>query len=310
MMKAKLRTTTLALLALGISLPAMAEDAVLSELTAFPQRTTVMDRYAGGRLKAIWNPQIQNTEKDWWMRSLKDWHSYGDGDAKGRSNSVALGIDKKTGEETRTGFFGMYNYRKLDGGADHALQQDWRVGFYTGKQHGAARKYVYADYGRLGTHVSGPADGKYKGTIVEVGGEYQYDMSRGERGFHWAPYVNAQISRYWQDSGSGSFSSDGLHNTYGAGEAGVEIRRSFEKSTCEMRVGYKRVLFGDSPSWTYSRNGISSKAESHMDKDYLHVTLGGTTQIKGNVSLNCEGGWLEGAHDRELMADLKLNWTF
>ncbi len=298
--------------ALGTTMTAGAADesVVLPELAAFPQRTTVMDRYAGGRLKSIWNPRISSTEKDWWMRSLKDWHSYHDGAEKGRSNSVALGIDKATGAESTTGVFGMYNYRKLDGGADHGLQQDWRVGVYTGKQHGAVRKYVYADYGMLGTHVSGRYDGKYKGKILEIGGEYQRDMSFGESGFHWAPYVNAQISRYWQDDGTGSFASDGLHNTYGAGEVGVEFRRGFEKATCEMRVGYKRVLFGDSPSWGYDGNGISYKTESSMDKDYLHVTLSGTTKIKGSVSLSAEGGWLEGAHDRDLMADLKLNWSF
>lgn len=317
----KAKCAILAILLAGLSWPAFAEEAEvvelteyadLSELSAFPQRSTVMDRYAGGRLKSIWNPQISHNEKDWWMRSLKDWHSYGDGNVKGRSNSLALGIDKETGSETRSGVFGMYNYRKLDGGAAHGLQQDWRVGFYTGKEHGAVRKYVYADYGMLGTHVTGLYDTKYHGKILELGGEYQYDLSHGKSGLHVAPYVNARISRYWQDAsdGSGDFKTNSFHDTYSDGEVGVELRRNLAKATYEMRLGYKRVLTGASPSLTGSWFGVPFHFASGMDKDYFHATLSGTWKLKGSVSVSGEGGWLEGAHDRDKMADLKLNWSF
>lgn len=47
-----------------------------------------------------------------------------------------------------------------------------------------------------------------------------------------------------------------------------------------------------------------------IDKDYLHLTLGGTLKLTKNLSATAEGGWLEGKHDRELMADVKLNWDF
>ncbi len=320
----KAKCAALVVLLAGLSWPAFADDvvsaepvlalkeyAVLSELAAFPQRSTVMDRYAGGRLRSIWNPQISHNEKDWWMRSLKDWHSYHDGDVKGRSNSVALGIDKETGEETRSGVFGMYNYRKLDG-AGHSLQQDWRVGFYTGKEHGAIRKYVYVDYGMLGTHVTGLYDTKYHGKILELGGEYQYDLSRGQVGLHVVPYVNARFSRYWQDAsdGSGDFKMNSLHHTYGDGEVGVELRRNLAKATYEMRLAYKRVLTGAAPSLTGSWFGESLSFPTGMDKDYFHATLSGTWKFKGNLSASAEGGWLEGAHDRDMMADLKLNWSF
>ena len=45
-------------------------------------------------------------------------------------------------------------------------------------------------------------------------------------------------------------------------------------------------------------------------KDYLHLTLSGTLKLTKNLSATAEGAWLEGEHDRELKADVKLNWAF
>lgn len=47
-----------------------------------------------------------------------------------------------------------------------------------------------------------------------------------------------------------------------------------------------------------------------MDKNYLYLTLDGTLELSERLSVTAEGGWLEGKHDRELMADVKLNWAF
>lgn len=47
-----------------------------------------------------------------------------------------------------------------------------------------------------------------------------------------------------------------------------------------------------------------------IDKDYLHLTLSGTLKLTKNLSATAEGAWLEGDHDRELKADVKLNWAF
>ena len=33
-------------------------------------------------------------------------------------------------------------------------------------------------------------------------------------------------------------------------------------------------------------------------------------KLTKNLSATAEGGWLEGEHDRELKADVKLNWAF
>lgn len=120
------------------------------------QRSTAMQRYAGGRLQAIWNPHVQHSDADWWLRSLSEWESYGDDAVSGKSRSVAAGMDRNTGKETRTGIYAMYNHTRLDGGGAKALQQDWRVGAYMGKQHGAVQKYVYVNYGRLGNHFNYP----------------------------------------------------------------------------------------------------------------------------------------------------------
>ena len=302
------------LLGLSLSAYAQAEELTTSaSLLNQAQRSTAMQRYAGGRLQAIWNPQIKHNDVDWWLRSLRDWDSYGDGAVSGKSSSVALGMDMMTGKETRTGIYGMYNHTKLSG-AGNGLQQDWRGGVYMGKQHGAVRQYVYANYGRLGTHYTRLGlDAKYHGQIAEIGAEYQYDLhAQDGKIYHVAPYVNMQASRYLQKGFStNGISAGSLNNNYMAGEAGVELRRELSSSNFAARLGYKRVLTGAEPELNYSwrASGASFREQGAMDKDYLHLTLATTFKLKGNMSLTGEAGWLQGSHDRELMADVKLNWS-
>ena len=113
---------------------------------------------------------------------------------------------------------------------------------------------------------------------------------------------------------AGELVTAAVNNNYLAGEAGVELRREMKNMNGSLRVGYKRVLAGEGPELVYAMEypgGVSYQSYSNdMDKDYLHVTLGGTLKLKQNLSLTAEGGWLEGRHDRELMADVKLNWAF
>ena len=63
--------------------------------------------------------------------------------------------------------------------------------------------------------------------------------------------------------------------------------------------------------YAYNHNGSYAGGYSYdIDKDYLHLTLDGTLELSERLSVTAEGGWLEGRHDRELMADVKLNWAF
>lgn len=292
------------------------------------QRSTAMQRYASGRLQAIWNPHVNHNDVDWWVRSLSEWESYGDDAVSGKSRSVAAGMDRNTGKETRTGIYSMYNHTELHGGGAEALQQDWRIGAYMGKQHGAVQKYVYVNYGKLGNHFNGlvngdSVDNKYHGQIVELGGEYKYDLHHGDgKTYHVSPYVNVQASRYMQKSyrepyGNGvEFVTAAVNNNYLAGEIGVELRRELQAGNYALRLGYKRVLSGEEPCLVNraEAGGVSlggpQTYSNPMDRDYLHLTLDGTLELSKRLSVTAEGGWLEGEHDRELMADVKLNWAF
>lgn len=301
----------------SMSLAAAAQAATLSDEQLVntaqivqAQRSTAMQRYAGGRLQAIWNPQVKHSDVDWWLRKLKSWNYYGDDTVKGKSSSLAAGMDMNTGKETRTGIYAMYNHTELSGGVADALQQDWRVGAYMGKQHGAVQQYGYVNYGRLGNHFNYEGtDAKYHGQIVELGGEYKYDLHHADgKTYHVSPYVNVQASRYMQKSYNyGPMSIAAINNNYLAGETGVELRREMKNMNGTLRVGYKRVLAGEGPKFVWNGSNFFSH---DMDKDYLHLTLGGTLKLTKNLSATAEGGWLEGSHDRELMADVKLNWAF
>lgn len=294
------------------------------------QRSTAMQRYAGGRLQAIWDPQVQHNDVDWWVRSFGEWESYGDDAVSGKSRSVAAGMDMNTGKETRTGIYGMYNHTELSGGAAEALQQDWRIGAYMGKQHGAVQQYGYVNYGKLGNHYNDPwTDVKYHGQIVELGGEYKYDLHHDDgKTYHVSPYVNVQASRYMQKSYRQAmpvptlpvvpdFVTAAVNNNYLAGETGVELRRELQNGNYAVRLGYKRVLAGEGPELAEGYEigghrvpGVGRSYSNDIDKDYLHLTLGGTLKLTKNLSATAEGAWLEGEHDRELRADVKLNWAF
>lgn len=288
------------------------------------QRSTAMQRYAGGRLQTIWNPQVKHSDVDWWLRSFGEWESYYDDAVSGKSRSVAAGMDMNTGKETRTGIYGMYNHTELNGGGAEALQQDWRIGAYMGKQHGAVQQYGYVNYGKLGNHFNlaeVDMDVKYRGQIVELGGEYKYDLHHDDgKTYYVSPYVNVQASRYMQKSYREAIPGyvlvhDAINNNYLAGETGVELRRELQNGNYAVRLGYKRVLAGEGPELAYdvemggSRDPAIS-CSNDIDKDYLHLTVGGTLKLTKNLSATAEGGWLEGRHDRELMADVKLNWAF
>lgn len=283
------------------------------------QRSTAMQRYAGGRLQAIWNPQVKHSDVDWWLRSFSEWESYGDDAVSGKSRSVAAGMDMNTGKETRTGIYGMYNHTELNGGGAEALQQDWRIGAYMGKQHGAVQQYGYVNYGKLGNHYNDTwEDVKYRGQIVELGGEYKYDLHHDDgKTYHVSPYVNVQASRYMQKSYREvlppyELVHASINNNYLAGETGVELWRELQNGNYAVRLGYKRVFAGEGPVFGFTVKGTESGQHysQDIDKDYLHLTLGGTLKLTKTLSATAEGGWLKGEHDRELMADVKLNWAF
>ena len=75
-MKQSYQIFTAALLA-SMSLAAAAqaytpsdEELLNSSQIVQAQRSTAMQRYVGGRLQAIWNPQVQHSDVDWWVRSF------------------------------------------------------------------------------------------------------------------------------------------------------------------------------------------------------------------------------------------------
>lgn len=329
-MKQNYQIFTAALLA-SMSLAAAAqahtlsdEQLLLTSQAVQAQRSTAMQRYAGGRLQTIWNPQVKHSDVDWWLRSFGEWESYYDDAVSGKSRSVAAGMDMNTGKETRTGIYGMYNHTELNGGGAEALQQDWRIGAYMGKQHGAVQQYGYVNYGKLGNHYNlaeVDMDYKYRGQIVELGGEYKYDLHHDDgKTYHVSPYVNVQASRYMQKSycllaypDGSRLVADSINNNYLAGEAGVELQRELQNGNYAVRLGYKRVFAGEEPEYAYTLEGtgiVPTHYSNPIDKDYLHLTLSGTLKLTKKLSATAEGAWLEGEHDRELKADVKLNWAF
>ena len=52
--------------------PLSDEQLVETSQAVQAQRSTAMQRYASGRLQAIWNPHVNHNDVDWWLRSFSE----------------------------------------------------------------------------------------------------------------------------------------------------------------------------------------------------------------------------------------------
>ena len=139
--------------------------------------------------------------------------------------------------------------------------KDVRFGLYGGYSKGKSEGMVYLDYGwlrnklRRGIKNLGlTASADYHSRILELGGEYLYDLhAEKDMPWHVRPYVNAQLSRLWQDAysegGAGVFGQDveSKHNNYFGAGAGVEFKRYLTNGSFAIRAGVKHAFAGAEP---------------------------------------------------------------
>ena len=130
--------------------------------------------------------------------------------------------------------YGQTNF--TDNSSSNKLK-DVRFGLYAGFNNAKSEGMAYLDYGwmrnKLRRGVMGMTAGAdYHSRILEVGGEYLYDLQAGQnKAWHVRPYVNAQLSRLWQngysEDGAGVFNQvvQSKHNDYFGMGAGVEFKR-------------------------------------------------------------------------------------
>ena len=139
------------------------------------------------------------------------------------------------------------------------------------------------------------ASADYHSRILELGGEYLYDLqAQKDVPWHVRPYVNIQLSRLWQngysETGAGVFNQvvDSKHNDYfgaGAAFAGAEPR---------LRYSY----MGNQAN-SYDMRNV-------QDKTHFVLSIGGETELAKGWSLGGDAGLTRGSHDKDRFCSLTI----
>lgn len=277
-----------------------------------------------GEEKAVTVPMKlpQPADNEFWFKAGKNW-----GDLKGgayyHGTTFAVGWDRAYSKAWRAGAFVSYGTVGFaDTGARNELK-DTRLGFYGGYSLGPHAGYVYLDYGWLKNdlsrslaHLNLFPKANYDSRILELGGEYKYDLQAGkDTPWHLSPYANMQLSELWQDgyteSGAGIFGQrvSSARNTYFAGGLGFECRRYLANGSYALRLGVKHAFTGTDPKLTFGYVGdeaSSYEMRNEQDKTHFVVSLGGEAEFAPGWWLAGDATLQKGAHDKDMMCALTL----
>ena len=267
---------------------------------------------------------VEQAENDIWMKFGKNW-----GDMRGstdyHSSATLLGWDKAYGNNWRAGVFAGYGKTGFaDDTAGNELK-DVRFGLYGGYSKGHSEGMVYLDYGvmrnKLRRGVMGmTARAKYHSRILELGGEYLYDLQAEKNAaWHVRPYVNAQLSRLWQkgysEEGAGVFSQavNGKNNDYFGAGLGVEFKRYLAGGSYALRAGVKHAFAGAEPKLRYSYMGDEANSydmRNVQDRTHFLLSIGGDVEVARGWTIGGDAAFQRGRHDKDWSCSLTVRRTW
>ena len=255
-----------------------------------------------------------------WLKFGKNW---GDvrGDTDYHSTATLLGWDKQVASDWRAGVFAGYGQTNFTDNSSGNKLKDVRFGLYAGFNNAKSEGMAYLDYGwmrnKLRRGVMGMTAGAdYHSRILELGGEYLYDLQAGQnKAWHVRPYVNAQLSRLWQngyrEDGAGVFNQvvDSKHNDYFGMGAGVEFKRYLAGGNYAIRVGVKHAFAGAEPRLRYSYMGDAANTydmRNVQDKTHFVLSIGGEVEVAKGWSIGGDAIWQRGRHDKDLSCSVTV----
>jgi outer membrane autotransporter protein len=239
------------------------------------------------------------------------------------SSTTLLGYDKVVAPNWRLGAFAGYSSTGFtDNTASNELK-DTRFGLYAGYNKAGKEALLYLDYGwmrnklrRCLTNLGLAANARYHSHILELGGEYLYDLHTSKNlPWHVRPYVNAQLSRLWQngysEEGAGVFNQvvDSKHNDYFGMGAGVEFKRYLPGGNYAIRAGVRHAFAGAEPKLRYSYMGDAANTydmRNVQDKTHFVLSIGGETQIAKVWSIGGDASFTRGRHDKDWSCSLTV----
>ena len=258
---------------------------------------------------------LEPADNDIWLKFGKNWGDMRN-DTDYHSTATLLGWDKAYGKNWRAGVFAGYGKTSFSDNTASNELRDVRFGLYGGYSKGRSEGLVYLDYGWLRNKLRRGirnqnlvAGADYHSRILELGGEYLYDL-QAEKNVPWhvRPYVNAQLSRLWQNSyredGAGIYNQvvDSKHNDYFGMGAGVEFKRYLAGGSYAIRAGVKHAFAGAEPKLRYSYMGDAANTydmRNVQDKTHFVLSIGGEAEVAKGWTVGGDATFQRGSHDKD-----------
>ncbi len=268
----------------------------------------------------ITTKMVEPAANDIWLKFGKNW---GDvrGDTDYHSSTILLGWDKQVASNWRAGVFAGYGQTSFSDDSSSNRLKDTRFGLYAGFNKAKSEGMVYLDYGWMRNElrrgvIDMTASADYHSRILELGGEYLYDLQAGQnKAWHVRPYVNAQLSRLWQngysEDGAGVFNQvvNSKHNDYFGMGLGVEFKRYLAGGSYAVRAGVKHAFAGAEPRLRYSYMGDQANTyDMHnvQDKTHFVLSIGGEVEVAKGWSIGGDVTWQRGHHDKDLSCSVMV----
>ena len=139
--------------------------------------------------------------------------------------------------------------------------------------------------------------------------------AKNETPWHVRPYVNAQLSRLWQngysEEGAGVFNQvvDSKHNDYFGMGAGVEFKRYLPGGNYAIRAGVRHAFAGAEPKLRYSYMGDAANTydmRNVQDKTHFVLSVGVETQVAKGWSIGGDASFVRGSHDKDFSCSVTV----
>lgn len=263
-------------------------------------------------------------ENNFWLNYMKNWGSLRGG-TDYHGSVIVGGYDRPIGKKWRAGIFATYGTISYGADSSRATVYDTRLGLYAGYHNRASDVYFYVNGGQLRNSLhrgisslglSTSAD--YKSHIIEVGGEYKYDL-QPKKIWHVSPFINFQASHLKQESyreqGAGVFNQhvDAGSNTYFAAQTGLDFKRYYRTGMFGLRFGVKHGFTGADPDLkiTYEGDGEHSyRLRQTRDKTHFLFSVRGESEFARGWFMGGEAELQLGENDKDVTASLMLRRTW
>ena len=257
-------------------------------------------------------------ENNFWLNYIKNW-----GELRGgtdyHGSVIVGGYDRPFGKKWRAGIFATYGTIGYGAESSRATVYDTRLGLYAGYHNRASDVYFYINGGQLrnslhrGISSLGlSTNAKYNSRIIEIGGEYKYDLSPKKK-WHISPFVNFQASHLkqngYQESGAGVFNQhvESDSNTYFAAQTGIDLKRYYRHGMFGFRLGVKHGFTGADPALRIryeGDNGHTYRLRQERDKTHFVCSLRGENEFARGWYIGGETEFQMGEHDRDVTASI------